>query len=423
MKKTNKLWLALLLTVLVAALLAVGFTAAAEGETPEIVESGYCGGEGDGTNLTWTLDSEGTLTISGTGAMREYAFTSRNDIINVSLPNGLTTIGALAFYDCRALTNITIPDGVTIIDQEAFSGCWALTGVSIPNSVTSIRDNAFEGCKSLTGITIPDGVTSISSGVFLACYGLTNVTIPNSVTYIDEDAFRACRGLLSITIPNSVTGIGAYAFQDCDSLRDVTIPCSMTSISKYTFFDCPSLTTITIPDSVTSIEYNAFGRCENLNDVFYAGSKEQWNAVSIGDLNTCLKEATIHYNCQYEHTAAAPVRENETAATCTAAGSYDEVVYCTGCGYEFSRETKTVDAIGHTWGEWEVIQQATTEETGLMRRVCQNDPSHVEERVIPKLELDENNEPTSAIQAFIDSITSFFRGIIDWFLRLFKWLG
>ena len=70
MKKTNKLWLAMLLTVLVAALLAAGLTAAAE--DPTVIASGYCGGEGDETNLSWTLDSEGLLTISGEGYLQSY---------------------------------------------------------------------------------------------------------------------------------------------------------------------------------------------------------------------------------------------------------------------------------------------------------------------------------------------------------------
>ena len=71
MKRTNKLWLTLLLTLLVAALVAVGLTAAAE-DAPTIVADGYCGGEGDGTNIVWVLTNDGTLTFSGTGAMKSY---------------------------------------------------------------------------------------------------------------------------------------------------------------------------------------------------------------------------------------------------------------------------------------------------------------------------------------------------------------
>ena len=297
MKKTNKLWLALLLTVLVAALLAVGFTAAAE--EPAIIDQGYCGAEGDGTNLIWVLTNDGTLTISGEGEMTlNSSMLSKHadEIQTVVIEEGATNIADDAFYDCRIMTGITIPDSVTSIGYEAFSGCWSLADITIPNTVTSIGDDAFEGCKSLTSIAIPESMTSISHSLFLSCISLTDITIPNSVTSIGTDAFRACRSLTEITIPDSVTSIGAYAFQNCDSLRSIVIPNGVTSIGRYTFFDCSGLIEITIPDSVTGIGNKAFDRCNSLADVYYTGSEELWNAITIEDWNTPLTEAAIHFN-------------------------------------------------------------------------------------------------------------------------------
>jgi len=101
----------------------------------------------------------------------------------------------------------------------AFSNCSSLTNITIPDGVTSIGDFAFNGCTSLTGITIPDSVTSIGSWAFHICINLTNITIPNSVTSIGSRAFENCTSLTSITIPKNVTDIGALAFQGCKELR------------------------------------------------------------------------------------------------------------------------------------------------------------------------------------------------------------
>ena len=112
-------------------------------------------------------------------------------------------------------------------DYNSYSGRWtdssSIIEVIIPNSVTSIGVGAFSGCKSLTSITIPNSVTSIGEYAFYDCKALTSITIPDSVTSIGEWAFSWCYELTSITIPNSVTSIGEYAFSSCDYLTSVTI--------------------------------------------------------------------------------------------------------------------------------------------------------------------------------------------------------
>ena len=115
------------------------------------------------------------------------------------------------------------------------------------------------------------------------------------------------------------------------------------------------------------------------------------------------------------HTPGETVIENKIAATCTANGGYDEVVYCVNCPAEVSRRHVETAAVGHSWGEWQVIRQAGVSEEGLMRRVCNNDPSHAEEEIIPKLQ-----PQTSVFQRFIERTREFFQNIIDWFSRLFR---
>ena len=250
----------------------------------DIVDSGTCGAEGDGSNLTWTLDSDGVLTISGTGAMKEYDpykapwYGSSSRVKSAVIAEGVTSIGGKAFLDCTSLTSVTIPDSVTSIGKQAFMYCTSLTGVTIPDSVTSIGSSAFSYCKSLTSVTIPNSVTSIGGQTFMSCSSLTSVTIPNSVTSIGGCAFMDCSSLTSVTIPNSVTSIGEYAFYNCSSLTSVTIPNSVTSIGEYAFYNCTSLTSVAIPDSVTSIGEYAFYNCRSLTSVTIPDS-----VTSIGD--------------------------------------------------------------------------------------------------------------------------------------------
>ena len=268
-----------------------------------IIDSGTCGANGD--NVTWTLDDEGTLTISGTGEMI-YAYYLHDkyseDIKKAVIENGVTNIVNDAFGNYTNLTSITIPDSVTNIGDHAFSSCKSLTDITIPSSVTSIGDSVFCGCTNMTNIyvdpsnmsyTSVDGVLFSHDGTLLHSYPAKksdSYTIPNSVTSIGDYAFTLCEGLTSITIPNSVTGIGDYAFSECYDLTDITIPDSVTSIGDYAFYacygltditilgnvtrigdrafsSCRSLTSITIPDSVSSIGSDAFERCESLTNI------------------------------------------------------------------------------------------------------------------------------------------------------------
>ena len=254
-------------------------------------------------NLTWKLDADGTLTISGTGAMKDYdyynnpspASQKKDSVKKVVIEDGVTSIRNSAFYDCNSLTSITIPNSVTSIGAYAFSNCYYLTNITIPNSVTSIENYAFRSCSSLTSITIPDSVTSIGKLAFYSCDSLTSITISNSVTSIEERAFAYCSRLTSITIPDSVTSIGEAAFAGCSSLTSITIPDSVTSIGEYAFQSCSRLTSITIPDSVTSIGAYAFSDCWDLTSITIPDS-----VTTIGEsaFNACSSLTTISLSCK-----------------------------------------------------------------------------------------------------------------------------
>ena len=261
-----------------------------------VLEKGYTYWIED--NLTWKLYEDGTLNISGTGAMKNYtdyssnqspvfdndtiknvviedgvtsignsAFEGCGGLISITILDSVTSIGNFAFSGCVGLTNITIPNSVTCIGMKAFGGCSGLTSITIPNSVTSMGEGAFEFCSSLTSILLPDGITSIEVGAFVNCESLTDITIPDGVTSIGDWAFEDCSNLTSITIPSSVTNIGIRAFDGCSNLTSITIPDGVTSIGDWAFYHCNSLTNITIPGSVTNIGHSTFFGCKNLTSI------------------------------------------------------------------------------------------------------------------------------------------------------------
>ena len=136
------------------------------------------------------------------------------------------------------IIDLVIPDGVTSIGMSAFEGCSGLTSITIPNSVTSIGSYAFSRCSGLTSVTIPNSVTSIGRYAFYDCYRLTSITIPNSVTTIGNSVFYQCTGLTSVTIGNGVTSIGDYAFSGCSGLQSVYSKVEdVFSINENTFDD------------------------------------------------------------------------------------------------------------------------------------------------------------------------------------------
>ena len=268
----------LLAAVMVLTMLPLGLVETAYAAT--VVDSGSCGKNGD--NVTWKLTSDGTLTISGTGKMKDYGdnygmsvapwYVGSSQVKTVIIEDGVTSIGDRAFDGCTKLTRVVIPDSVTSIGYSSFRGCYSLPSVAIPDSVTSIGDSAFAYCKVLTGITLSGSVTSIGSCAFQSCDSLTSVTMQNGVTDIGDNAFTYCKNLTSVTIPNSVKTIGTSAFYNCAGLTRVTIPGSVTRIEQDTFKGCSGLTSVTISAGVTSIESGAFRDCTSLTSVTIPGS-------------------------------------------------------------------------------------------------------------------------------------------------------
>lgn len=319
-----------LLRRLTALALALCMLAALTAEifAADIIDSGYCGGEGNGTNLTWTLDSDGVLTISGNGEMRETQaampwYRRKSTIETVVIENGVTSIGQNAFDGCWNCTSVSIPDGVKKIGINAFRSCWKLASITIPNSVTSIEIGAFGDCRTLTTVYIPSSVTSITGSPFDYCYSLVSIVvdeenlkydsrnscnaiidteanilvsgcqstiIPDDIVGIGERAFLGCSSLKKIDIPNSVLSIGQLAFTNCVGLTNVVIPNGIETIGSQAFEGCTSLTHVIIPNSVKNIGDYVFDHCTNLSSVSIPNSV---TSIVCGMFKDCSSLAHI----------------------------------------------------------------------------------------------------------------------------------
>ena len=284
----------------------------------------------------------------------EYAFRNCKSLTVISIPISVTSIGSYAFNGCSGLTSIivdtenstydsrnncnaiistasntlvvgckntVIPNGVTSIGSYAFYDCSSLASITIPNSVTSIRGRAFSGCTSLTSITIPNSVKSIDNYAFYDCSSLSSITIPNSMGSIGDYAFSGCSSLTSIAIPENMTSIGSKAFSDCSSLNTVIINSNtiasksyddvdnfaskfgnqvqeyvlrngITKIGYSAFRDCSGITSITIPASVTRIGKNAFRGCKLHNILVMGGTPPEIDASSFTNM---IHQHTILY--------------------------------------------------------------------------------------------------------------------------------
>lgn len=372
-----------------------------ENNRTEAVIQGYRGSDSD-VVIPNSIDGFVVTAIS------MYAFSGHSDLASITIPSTIQSIGEDAFLECDGLkkvyvssiedwckidfsypeanplfrgadlyvdnklvTDVTIPDGVKSIGKYAFYGYSSLKSISFPSSIRSIGESAFYDCPNLdevyatniedwckikfentfsnpinygskiyidgelaTDITIPKGITKICDYAFVNCETITNVVIPNSVISIGDSAFNCCSNLKNISIPNSVVNIGKGAFSSCFNLEKVEIPDGIKIIKDYTFTSCEKLNTIIIPQSVKKIGYLAFDSDRNLSNVLFKGSKSQWNSIDFTDGNTNLVESVIHYDVKFvEKKAPTCVNKGYDLYSCSECSDGVKIYYTDPLGH------------------------------------------------------------------------------------------
>lgn len=284
--------------------------------TSTIRSSGTCGADGD--NLTWTLDSEGTLTITGSGQMSDFEFMKSPWIDSVQLikkiviTGSVTSIGEFAFFECDNLTSIIISDSVTTIGRGAFAECNALTSINLPSNLVSIGSDAFSPCASLTSITIPDSVTSIGESAFMGCTKLETISLSSNLTKIEAHTFSSCTSLKSVTIPVGVKEIGKLAFNVC-TMNSITIPYTVTKIDTSAFASF-AVSVVRFMGNAPKIGKYAFN--DVTATVYYPANNTTWTTENM-----------LNYGGKLTWTTAEPILCNFNVYVSDLDNSYKFLIY------------------------------------------------------------------------------------------------
>lgn len=219
--------------------------------------SGECG-----SGVTWSY-ADGTLTISGSGAMANY------------------TAKQPAPWDAfrESLRVVNIEDGVTTVGNYAFHGFSLLTSVVFPNSVGTIGDFAFADCTGLKMLNLGAGLRIIGESAFENCTNLQSVRLPEGLTALGRKAFSRCSGLRSVVVPSSVTTMGSMAFARCNGLLIADVNAAVETLPIWTFYSCDALARVTLSADIHSVGSKAFYLCNNLTEVYYAGNESDGAAI------------------------------------------------------------------------------------------------------------------------------------------------
>lgn len=282
----------------------------AEPDLECVKASGTCGAAGNEDNVTWSLSCDSVLTISGTGAMKDWNtsgntpwYAYKDAIRHLIVEKGVTTIGNFAFMNCHSLETVSLPDGLTQIGYtkwnasnstsgHAFYDCSRLRSVVIPADVTTIGRDAFLRCKDLESIQVEQGNmvydsrdncnAVIETATNLLLCGCKNTVIPNSVTAIFEWVFEFLP-ITSMTIPAGVTSIGKEVFKSCNQLKDLYLEWTedIPLWSALTNRNPQSAITIHVPCSATGL-YKAADGWKN----YTVEGEGQYTITAASDDNT-----------------------------------------------------------------------------------------------------------------------------------------
>ena len=272
------------------------------------VDSGYCGADDGGENLRWTLDNNGVLTITGSGAMKDYTWDEnvrldwygyKKDIRSVVLDNRITHIGNYAFDKCTNIESvrytgytgnagIALPEKVTTIGVHAFSDTGVTGTLKLPEHLTEIDSLAFYHCRKLNGeLKLPDTVKEIGGFAFNRCGFTGKLELPASLENIGNDAFESCSGLTGkLTFPSKMNEIDFSIFHET-GITEVVIPSSIKTVRDFAFDSCMNLKKVYLPTEIPKIYNRAFRGCDNVK-LYYPAYKADWMTQTSKFLDSTL---------------------------------------------------------------------------------------------------------------------------------------
>ena len=247
-----------------------------------IIEEGQCG-----TEVYYELHESGTVYIFGNGDMYDYYgyYETDTDIIydlsgvNASQGIGIDEDSPFRYFD--NVINVVIEDGVTSIGESAFENCWSMKSAAMADSVKKIGMVAFCNCCLLETVELSDNLLSIESAAFYRCTDLKEIIFPESVAYIQEYAFYGCEKLKTLFLPENLEFLGEDVFDGCISLESIEVDARNTNFSSIdcvlydknieTLILCPAKkTSLTLPDTVTEI-YKTWSK-PDYDSLYFGGS-------------------------------------------------------------------------------------------------------------------------------------------------------
>ena len=220
----------------------------------------------------------------------EGQFSDRTEFHLIKLPNGLKSIGNLAFYR-TAIQSVDLPSSLTDLGDYAFHDCQSLESVTFNSANSNIGRDAFNNCASLKNVSLPKNLTILNHGTFHYCASLASISLPATLQQIGDDCFSQTV-LTSIVFPDGLKTIGYYAFYDT-KLEDVILPQGLTSLSYYVFRDCQQLKTIQLPISSTIYYEYTFSGCYNLEKVICPATTPPSTSNAFGNVDLSKVTLTV----------------------------------------------------------------------------------------------------------------------------------
>lgn len=355
--------------------LALAMSICRPAHAAEEVASGTCG-----ENITWVLDSDGVLTISGEGCLEGetddagqlialwgsyqddirkivmsdgidktmLSFSGYANLTEIKLSDKLTKIRNGMFYNCTSLKSITLPEKCESIGINAFVNCKALEEVHFSAAVQYIEfgadadDDPFVGCTSIKRFVVdPDNpyLSNDEYGVlfnkdktsiqFAPRAGLETYVIPEGVKMIGSVAFRGSKDLKSLVFSDTVIHSFYNSFENCVNLEEVILGAGMEYLGFASFRGCSKLMQVVIPASMNHIHDFSFVGCPNDCHVLYMGTQEQWKDIALYDDSECLNNVHFGGTCEREE------------SDCENTGAL--VVRCSACQETVNLELPTLD--------------------------------------------------------------------------------
>lgn len=185
------------------------------------------------------------------------AFRYFNNLEEVVIPEGVTSIGARAFQD-RSIASINLPKSLKSIGMDAFSDCHYLEEIRIPDSVRVLENDLFNRCSRLKHVELPPTLERINFFAFRECYSLERIDIPDSVVFIGDEAFAYCERLRDVRLSDKLDTIHSGAFAHCKQLKTMNVPKSLTCIEDYAFYRCKEFSKLKVGKHV-SVDDKAYG--------------------------------------------------------------------------------------------------------------------------------------------------------------------